>query len=259
VALRVLDSEANAERVNRAGLRRLFMLKLSQDVRFLRRNLEGLEKMCLQYAKAAATPDGWEGPAKSDLKNELTALILDLAFIEGMEAIRNRQQFEARICERKGSLVTLSNEVTELVGEILGCYQQMRKALAAATQINWMSSIADMKQQLDRLVFVGFLQHTPYQQLQQLPRYLKAIAKRLEKLGYAADRDRKLLQEMGGLYDKWQEREQKYRQRGRRDERIEELRWMFEELRVSLFAQELKTAYPVSLKRMEKRWRELGL
>jgi ATP-dependent helicase HrpA len=259
VALRVLDSEANAERVNRAGLRRLFMLKLSQDVRFLRRNLEGLEKMCLQYAKAAATPDGWEGPSKGDLKNELTALILDLTFIEGMEAIRNRQQFEGRISERKGSLVTRSNEVTELVGEILGCYQQTRKALAAATQINWMSSIGDMKQQLDQLVFVGFLQHTSYRQLQQLPRYLKGIAKRLEKLGHAAARDRKLMQEMGGLYDKWREREQKYRQRGRRDERIEELRWMFEELRVSLFAQELKTAYPVSLKRIEKRWRELGL
>jgi ATP-dependent helicase HrpA len=259
VALRVLDSEANAQRVHRAGLRRLFMLKLSQDVRFLRRNLVGLERMRLQYAKAAPTPEGWERPAKSDLENELIALILDLTFIEGMEPVRNQMQFEARISERKGSLVTLSNEVAEQVGEILSQYQQLRKALAGATQINWVSSIADMKQQLDRLVFVGFLQQIPYLQLKQFPRYLKAITKRLEKLGHAAARDRKLMQEMAGLYDKWQEREEKYRKRGRRDERIEELRWVFEELRVSLFAQELKTAYPVSLKRIEKRWRELGL
>jgi ATP-dependent helicase HrpA len=259
VALRVLDSKANAERVHRAGLRRLFMLKLSQDVRFLQRNLEGLERMRLQYAKAAPTPEGWERPAKSDLGNELIALIMDLTFIEGMEPVRNSTQFAARISERKGSLVTLSNEVAKQVGEILGQYQQLRKALAGATQINWVNSIADMKQQLDRLVFVGFLQHIPYAQLKQLPRYLKAITKRLEKLDHAAARDRKLMQEMAGLYNKWQEREEKYRQRGRRDERIEELRWMFEELRVSLFAQELKTAYPISLKRIEKRWRELGL
>jgi ATP-dependent helicase HrpA len=259
VALRVLDSEDNAQRANRAGLRRLFMLKLSQDVRFLRRNLQGLEQMRLQYAKAAPTPDGWQRPMKSDLENELVALILDLAFIEGMEPIRTESQFEARISERRGSLVTLGNEVTELLGEILRYYQQVRKNLAASTQINWMSSIADMQQQLEQLVFVGFLQHTPYRQLQQFPRYLKAIAKRLEKLGHAAARDRKLMQEMGGQYDKWREREQAYRQRGRRDERIEELRWMFEELRVSLFAQELKTAYPISLKRIEKRWLELGL
>jgi ATP-dependent helicase HrpA len=122
-----------------------------------------------------------------------------------------------------------------------------------------MASLGDMKQQLDRLVFVGFLQYTPYQQLKQLPRYLQAISMRLEKLGHAAARDRKRMQEMGGLYGKWREREEKYRQRGRRDDRIEELRWRFEELRVSLFAQELKTAYPVSLKRIEQRWRELGL
>jgi ATP-dependent helicase HrpA len=259
VALRVLDSKANAERVSRAGLRRLFMLKLPQDVRFLQRNLQGLEKMRLQYAKAAPTPEGWERPPKSDLERELIALILDLTFIEGMEPLHNQQQFEARMAECKGSLVTLANQVTELVGEILHHYQQLRKALSAATQINWVSSIADIKQQLDQLVFMGFLQHTPYGQLQQFPRYLKAMTKRLEKLGHAAARDRKLMQEMAELYQKWQEREQKYRQRGRRDERIEELRWMFEELRVSLFAQELKTAYPISLKRVEKRWRELGL
>ncbi len=259
VALQVLDSQANAAREGRSGLRRLFMLQLSQDVRFLRRNLDGLERMCLQYAKAAPTPQGWGPPAGDDLENDLIALILDLTFIEGMPGIRDEQQFLRRIQERKGSLVGMANEVSALVGEILDRYQQVRKVLAGVTQINWMASIADIRQQLDRLVFIGFLRHTPYQQLRHLPRYLKAIALRLEKLSNAAVRDRARMREMEALFQKWLEREERYRNRGRRDERIEEMRWAIEELRVSLFAQELKTAYPVSLKRLEQRWRELGL
>ncbi len=258
VALRVLDSKENAQRSLRAGLRRLFMLNQAQEVRYLRRNLPGLQTMRLQYAKAAPTPEGWERPA-ADLEQELVALIFDLTFTEDLPPVRNARQFEQRIAERKGQLMSTAQEVLEQVGVILDQYQQLRKALSAHTQINWIASLTDMRQQLDRLVYMGFLQHTPYAQLQHLPRYLAALEKRLEKLGHAAARDRQLMGEMGTLYQSWQEREQRYRLAGRRDERIEELRWAFEELRVSLFAQELKTAYPVSLKRLEKRWKELGL
>jgi ATP-dependent helicase HrpA len=259
VALRVLDSKQNAERNMRGGLRRLFMLNLAKEVRYLRRNLPELQKMRLQYAKAASTPEGWERPAASDLEQELVALVFDLTFIQDQPAVRNARQFEQRIAERKGELMSTAQEVLKQVGAVLEQYQQLRKALSAHNQINWMASLSDMKQQLDRLVYMGFLQHTPYAQLEHLPRYLAAIGKRLEKLGHAASRDQQLMNEMGTLYQSWQQREQKYRLAGRQDERIEELRWTFEELRVSLFAQELKTAYPASLKRLEKRWRELGL
>ena len=152
-----------------------------------------------------------------------------------------------------------ANEVLELVSRIMDRYQEVRKALSTATQLNWMASIADMQQQLDRLVFRGFLQHTPYPQLQRLPRYLDAIALRLSKLAHAAGRDQQLLKELQGLYQQWQRRDEKCRQRGQADSRLEEIRWAFEELRVSFFAQELKTAFPISLKRLETRWKSLGL
>ncbi|MCB1869456.1 MAG: DUF3418 domain-containing protein, partial [Gammaproteobacteria bacterium] len=136
---------------------------------------------------------------------------------------------------------------------------QLRKKLAATTQIAWVDSLTDIRQQLDRLIYRGFLHTTPYPQLKEFPRYLKAMDMRLDKLSHAAARDQKLLDELRDAYEKWLQREEKYRMEGRLDERIEELRWRFEELRVSLFAQELGTAYPVSLKRIEKRWKELGL
>ncbi|MCB1763402.1 MAG: DUF3418 domain-containing protein, partial [Gammaproteobacteria bacterium] len=143
--------------------------------------------------------------------------------------------------------------------QILTIYHQVRNRLSESNRINWMTSLADIRQQLDQLVYRGFLQHTPYVQLKQLPRYLRAIEMRLDKLPYAAARDQKLLGEMQEAYQLWQQREEKYRLEGKLDERIEELRWSFEELRISLFAQELGTAYPVSLQRIQKRWRELGL
>ena len=82
---------------------------------------------------------------------------------------------------------------------------------------------------------------------------------RYAKLGHAAGRDLQQLHELLPLYQQWQEKDGQRRKEGRLDVRLEELRWAFEELRVSLFAQELKTAYPISLKRIEKRWKELGL
>jgi ATP-dependent helicase HrpA len=96
-------------------------------------------------------------------------------------------------------------------------------------------------------------------QLQQFPRYLKALALRIDKLKTAALRDRQQMQEMSGLQKDWLDREQQARDRGVFDPRLEELRWMLEELRISLFAQGLKTAHPVSVKRIRKRWEALGL
>ena len=259
VALRIMDSKPNADMAMRSGLRRLFMLKLSQDMRYLKRNLSGLEKMKLQYAKAANAPKGYETKSKSELQEELVALIVDLTFVEDMPSIHNADEFQTRIDGRKADLMSVANDVLQQVGEILERYHEVRKQLAGANKINWMASVADINQQLERLVFKGFLQFTPYSQLQHIPRYLKAITLRLDKLNHAAARDQQLLREMQRQYQKWQEWDERCRINHKVDERIEELRWSFEELRVSLFAQELKTEYPISLKRLEKRWKELGL
>jgi ATP-dependent helicase HrpA len=259
VALRVVDSRAKAEHLMRAGLRRLIMLKLAKEMRYLRRNLPDLKGMRLQYAKASAAPQGSGVDARLDLEDELMALIVDRTFLEGQPPLRDGDAFAARIAAEKGRLPGVANETCELVATVLAAYQQMRKALAGPTPPNWLPMIADMKEQLELLVFQGFLQQTPWQALQQLPRYLKAIALRREKLGHAAGRDLQQMREMQPLYQQWQEKALRLRQEAGVDVRIEELRWAFEELRVSLFAQELKTAYPISLKRLEKRWKELGL
>ncbi|MBK1649991.1 ATP-dependent RNA helicase HrpA [Rhabdochromatium marinum] len=265
VAVRVLDSEASAAAAMRAGLRRLIMLHLAADMRALRRQLPGLDRMRLQYAKApkaakspaSTRPD--QGAATPDLADELIARSLDLTFIENREFPRTRTAFESCVAAGKPQLFGVAQEVCQLAANILGAYQALRKQLAGITQINWLDSVRDMQSQLDALVFKGFLQQVPYPQLKQYPRYLKAIQQRAEKLLHAAGRDREQLAELTPLLDQWRERQAAAEAAGRDDARLDEIRWMLEELRVSFFAQSLGTAYPVSMKRLQARWRELGL
>jgi ATP-dependent helicase HrpA len=300
VALRVLDSREGADLAQRAGLRRLLMLNLGTEVRQLRRNLPGLDRMRLQYAKvpdseagagiggpgaadgigvtaggggrlgesdeaaAAGAVGGVRGkasqkPKPPDLADEVLALIFDLTFIEDSPTIRDRASFGARLSSRKSQLTRVSTEVMALVGRILDEYQALRQSLAAITQSNWMPSVLDLKAQLDGLIYRGFLLAVPYAHLKDYPRYLKAARERLDKLFHAAGKDQQHLRELTPLIEKWRERIAAVRAAGRRDPRLEEIRWMLEELRISLFAQRLGTAYPISLKRIEARWRELGL
>ena len=303
VALRVLDSREGADLAQRAGLRRLLMLNLGTEVRQLRRNLPGLDRMRLQYAKvpdvevgSAGTGTGGTGaaggtgvvtagsgrqgrpgeaviagapgaargqaspqPKPLDLADEVLALIFDLTFHEEAPTIRDRASFEARLASRKSQLTRVSTEVMALVGRILDDYQALRQSLAAITQSNWMPSVLDLQAQLDGLIYRGFLLAVPYAHLKDYPRYLKAARERLDKLFHAAGKDQQHLRELTPLIEKWRERTAAVRAAGRRDPRLEEIRWMLEELRISLFAQRLGTAYPISLKRIEARWRELGL
>jgi len=282
VSIRVLDAETTAATAMRGGLRRLIMLRLAQDLRDLRRNLPGLDRMRLQYAKAPqpttsvvtvevapAGKQAGKGSGKqagrqashkpSDLADELIALILDLTFIQGLPPIRDQASFEQRIAERKGDMMRTADEVCGIAAEILDAYQQLRKRLAGITQINWMPSVFDLRVQLDALVFRGFLQQVPFAHLKDYPRYLKAAKQRTDKLTRAAGRDQERLRELTPLLDKWRERNAAASAAGRQDVRLDEVRWLLEELRVSLFAQQLGTAEPVSVKRIETRWRELGL
>lgn len=260
VAIAVLDSPENAAAAQRDGLRRLLMLHLGADLRRLRKSLSNLDRMRLQYAKAPKVETGASKRAKEpDLADDLIALVLDLAFVEGLAPIRTQADFEQRLAERSGRLFDTASAVCTRVDAILTLYQRLRKRLANITQVNWMPSVLDIRAQLDALVFRGFLQRIPFVHLEDYPRYLAAIEQRLERLGHAPTRDRQWMAEMAGLQTRWREREQAALAAGRQDARLDEIRWLLEELRVSLFAQQLGTPGPVSVKRIQARWKELGL
>ena len=265
VAIQILDSAESAATAHRDGLRRLLMLHLGADLRRLRKDLPNLDRMRLQYAKApleAPLPIGERGWAEGkppDLADELVARILDLTFLEDMPAIRDQQTFEQRFAERKPQLFSTANAVCSLIDGVLTSYQTLRKRLSNITQVNWMPSVIDIHGQLDALVFRGFPQSVPFEHLKEYPRYLKALAQRIDRLAHAPDRDRAWMREMTEIESRWRERAEAVRAAGRQDSRLDEIRWLLEELRVSLFAQQLGTSGPVSVKRIQARWKELGL
>jgi len=108
----------------------------------------------------------------------------------------------------------------------------------------------------ERLVYPGFISRTPWERLEHVPRYLKGYALRLQKYRANAERDQKHALTVARLWNDYEERAKSDREAGRADPKLEEFRWLLEELRVSLFAQELRTPFPVSFKRLQKFWDE---
>ena len=261
VRVQDLDSLPNAQRAHRNGVRRLLMLVESRTRRNLQKNIRDLARMKLQYAKApAATFPGFPVDQKSELLDDIMALAFEQAFLTDPWSIRDAGAFQR--CREAGkpllgpALATISGRVAE----ILALAHQARAALAALNQPNWRASIDDMQTQLADLVYQGFLQHVGLQQLAQYPRYLTGLVRRIDKLHDGALRDQQRVAELRLVEQPWRERQRAAAARGgQRDPRLDEMRWMLEELRVSLFAQELGTAHPVSVKRIQRRWAELAL
>jgi ATP-dependent helicase HrpA len=259
VAIRLIDAQANAARLHRAGVRRLIMLKLAKEVRYLRKNLRHLDRMRLYYAKAPAPAGGTREAEPAGLEEALVSLIVDRCFLEGQPEIRQQAVFHQRLERCRGGLMSLANETCDQLMVILERYHQVRKALSGITQKNWLDAVQDMQAQLDRLIYQGFMAEVPESHLLDYQRYLSGLLKRIDKLPHAAGRDRQRMTEMSEIEQRWSAWEAQCRSEGRVDERVEEIRWQLEELRISLFAQELGTAFPISVKRVERRWKELGL
>jgi ATP-dependent helicase HrpA len=170
---------------------------------------------------------------------------------------RNEAEFNARKDEGRARLSLLAQEMARLVGAILAEYAGLPRKLLQAKPFG--SAHQDMEAQLARLMTKSFVIDTPYTQLVHFPRYLKGMAMRVDKLKGDPGRDSQRTQEMTPLVQQWQRAEKQLRTQGRgaEDARLDEFRWMLEELRIALFAQELRTPVPMSVKRLQKVWESM--
>ncbi|MFO1319645.1 MAG: ATP-dependent RNA helicase HrpA [Burkholderiales bacterium] len=259
VSLVLLDTEQEAEAATRRGLRRLFQLGAIEQVKYLGRHLPGMQEMALRYMLLAEI-DGKgadKATAMERLQEELVAAICDRAFFVEADPIRNQAAFDARLTKARTRLMDVAGEVCRLVGEILTEYHQLRPRLQPPGAQAWQRLMTDLKAQLKALLPPGFIVTTPYVRLKEIPRYLRAIGVRLDKFASNPARDAQWQDTLAQWARQWKLRLDTDRARGVRNPRLEEFRWMLEELRVSLWAQQLKTPYPVSFKRIEKAWSEI--
>ncbi|MCE4542272.1 MULTISPECIES: ATP-dependent RNA helicase HrpA [unclassified Caballeronia] len=239
----VFDSPEEAARIHRAGLRRLFALQLREPIRYLEKNLPGLREMSMQYM-ALGTAE--------ELRDQIVETALDRACLQD-PLPDDDASFHARRDAAKGRLTLLANEIARLVGTILAEYAALAKKLAQAK--SFASAYADMQAQAGALIGKRFVIDTPYAQLAHFPRYLKGIGLRIDKLKADPARDARLFADLQPLA---QHHQRALAQRGGvADARLAEYRWLLEELRVSLFAQELRTPMPVSVKRLHKVWESM--
>ena len=242
VSVRVFDTPEAAHEVHRRGLRRLFALELRDQVKFIEKSLPGLRDMAMQFMNLGS---------EAELRAQLVAATLERCCM--MEPWpQDAAAFATRRDEARPRISLVAQEIGRLAGSVLTEYAALNKKLIALKAHP--DAGADMRAQLDALVGKHFIERTPFERLTHYPRYLKAIALRIDKLRADPARDARAMADWTSLATLW-ERERIARARaGVSDPFLDEFRWLLEELRVNLFAQELRTPVPVSVKRLQKIW-----
>ncbi len=250
VTIEVFDEPDAATAKHRTGLRRLFALHIKDTLKHLEKNIPDLQKMAVIYMHMGKDSGGG---TLEELREQIISLALDRAFLQDPWPT-DEFAFNRRADEGRMRMTLIANEIARLTSTILNEYAIVIRKIKDTK--NATEAVSDITLQLGRLMPKTFLNMTQWTALQHFPRYLKAMTTRLEK--YRADpaRDALRLSELRPL-------EQRYwrcvaERHGVMDTRLQEFRWLLEELRVSFFAQELRTPQPVSVKRLEKAWGQMG-
>jgi len=192
-----------------------------------------------------------------DLREDMITAIADRAFIGEDDLPRTNAEFMKLKQRARTRLPAVSEAIARLAQAIANDYQLLTVKQSQMTATSNRLK-RDLDQQVGQLVYKGCFSQTPWEHLQHVPRYLKALRLRIEKHPANPDRDGKNAGSVGVLWEKWQNKINALNQ-AHLDVSLDlqEYRWLIEELRVSLFAQELKTPFPVSIKRLEKKWADI--
>lgn len=240
----VFDEPQEATVAHRQGLIRLFKIALKEQIRYLSRNLKELPQLGMLYMALGT---------QEDLKEE----IIDCALIQSCLAQpwpSNEQAFNERVKDAKTRFGLLLQEVIRLLTQIMNEWAITLKKHNLIKSHK--EAYDDIRQQLNDLIYKGFLSRVEYATLQHYPRYLRAVQLRIDKLKNDPRRDQQLMQDVQLLQTKYQRRLAQLK--GVHDQQMDEFANLLQELRVALFAQELRTPMPVSVKRLERAWQSMS-
>ena len=242
IALRLFDTSAAAEQAHRLGVIELMKLQLKEQVKDLNKGIQGFTQaaMLLKHINA------------DTLRDDLTQAVCDRAFIGEDELPRNEKAFKEQIKRARSRLPAVKEALSRYLQETAAAYAELNGKLGKHPLTHL------MRQRLQTLLAAGFATRTPWAQWPRLPIYLKAMTLRLEKYSSNPARDAAREADIQELEQMWQEKTDSLIKQGQPvSDDLAAFKWMIEELRVSLFAQELKTPYPVSVKRLLKVWEGL--
>ena len=242
IALRLFDTSAAAEQAHRLGVIELMKLQLKEQVKDLNKGIQGFTQaaMLLKHINA------------DTLRDDLTQAVCDRAFIGEDELPRNEKAFKEQIKRARSRLPAVKEALSRYLQETAAAYAELNGKLGKHPLTHL------MRQRLQTLLAPGFATRTPWAQWPRLPIYLKAMTLRLEKYSSNPARDAAREADIQELEQMWQEKTDALVKQGLAvSDDLAAFRWQIEELRVSLFAQELKTPYTVSIKRLLKEWQAI--
>ncbi|MDI3376408.1 ATP-dependent RNA helicase HrpA [Pseudomonas sp. V104_6] len=240
------STQAEADFQHRRALQRLLLQQLAEPAKFLRGKLPGLTELGLLYRDMGRV---------DALVEDILLASLDSCILDGESVLPREGAALAALAERKrGSWAEHAERLARQTLEVLKLWHGLQKRFKGKIDLSQAVALNDIKQQLGNLVYPGFVRETPAVWFKELPRYLKAIELRLEKLGSQVQKDRVWSGELANLWAQYKARADKHAQEGKRDEQLALYRWWLEEYRVSLFAQQLGTKVPISDKRLSKQW-----
>jgi len=241
VAIRLFDSEQEQRQAMWRGTRRLLLLNVPSPIKYLHEKLPNKAKLGLYF-----NPYG----KVLDLIDDCISCGIDKLIAENGGPVWQEQDF-ARLQERiRADLNETVVNVAKQVEQILTTVFNINKRLKGRVDMSLALALSDIKTQLNGLIYRGFVTQNGWKRLPDTLRYLQAIERRLEKLAIDPHRDRAQMLRVEQVQQAWQQWLNKLPPKRRDDDEVREVRWMIEELRVSLFAQQLGTPYPISDKRI---------
>ncbi|MFD0929888.1 ATP-dependent RNA helicase HrpA [Methylophilus glucosoxydans] len=248
VAIKLFDTPEAALAAHRKGVCRLMRFELKEQVKQLEKGLPGFNQYAL-LLRAIMNPD--------QLREDMLQCIADRAFIAEDDLPRSNAEFMQLKTRARTRLPAVTEALTRQAQLIANEYQVLVAQLQKMTPVTQKIK-RDCEQQLQGLLYHGFFSRTPWEQLPHLPRYLKAIKLRIDKYPTSIERDGRHTQALVQLEQRWQQKIEQLRKAHLPvTNQLQDFAWQLQELRVSLFAQELRTPYPVSIKRLEKLWQEM--
>ena len=250
VSIKLFDTKNEAEVNHRQGVCRLMRFELKEQIKQLEKSLPQFNQIALNLRNIVQA---------DDLRDDLMRAIADRAFINEDDLPRNNADFMTLKTRARTRLPAVSEAISRQAQAIATEYQLLIIAQAKMPPtVNRLKKDVDAQVQL--LVYKNCFHRTPWQHLNSIPRYLKGLRLRIEKQPAAPDRDGKNAASVAVIWQKWFDKINQLHSAGNFVPLgLQEYRWLIEELRISLFAQELKTPFPVSIKRLEKAWDDLKL
>ncbi len=243
VGLQVFGSEAEQEASHRHGLRRLLMLTTASPARGILGSLSNADKLGLAGAPY---------PSATDLLEDCVAAAVDELVERHGGPVWDEAGFEALRDKVAADLAEATRAVLHDVVRVLAAWRDVDRLLSGSADLPMLPALADMKAQVGRLVFRGFVADVGAAQLRRLPRYLAAVTARREKLASGVGRDRRLMDQVASLQEAYLHRLEALPDGRSPSAGLVAVRWMLEEYRVSLWAQSQGTAFPVSDTRIRK-------